>query len=177
MIRASLALARADDVDDGVRSAGLVQVDAIDRTTVHRRLGLREAFEDAERPVAHHRCELRLAEQALDLLPGPPVATVAQVMLVVRVIVGMGVRLRLRRPTRPLPRDHHVDVLRCEPAALDPAHLQLEFERQRGQLGIERLAREAGVEQRRHEHVARHPRRRVDVQRAGGAPPRATRGG
>ena len=50
---------RADDVDDGVERADLVELDLLGRDAVHAPLGLGEAREDGERALAHRAAPAR----------------------------------------------------------------------------------------------------------------------
>jgi hypothetical protein len=95
----------ADDVDDRIELADLVQMDFLDRHLVNLRLGFREALEKSLRAIAAARCErgavdvredFRECPVSVILAVGRMVAMILGVAVIVRVAMIMRVRMIVR---------------------------------------------------------------------------------
>ena len=180
---------RADDVDDRVERADLVQVHLLDRHLVDRRLGLREPAEQADGARAGAAGQRRPFDQRGDLCEGPvrvagvPVGLVVSlprpvgrfrfvvVMDMVVAIVPVGVLMPMRRGLAG-------GGVRRLVLALDQPELRGRQPRPQHTIGREAVAgdhqaaerrfelveRQADVEQGAEHHVARRAREAVEVE-------------
>ena len=128
--------ADADDVGDAVEGTDLVEVDALERHAVDRRLGLGELAEDAPRQFALLRRQRRLGEDRLD------VGQEAVVLLV----GGLDGRLG-----------------RGEAAAVHPLDLELDRQAERVERSADRVGGHAGVDDGAQDHVAADAAEAVEV--------------
>ena len=142
---------RADDVDDGVEGAHLVQVDLLHRHLMNRRLGFPEPLKHRLRLIAPFRRQRRAVDHREDLWQ-----------------MTMRVRLRGRvqgswfRVQGPLV---DAELGRRDAGAENLLGAQFDIaERQAAQRALQVIERQAGVEQRAERHVARDPRKTVEVQ-------------
>src|SRR5262249_29555043 len=62
---------RADDVDDRIERADLVEMDLLHGRVVDRRLGLRQPLEEGLRPIAPGRGQRRRIDEPVDLGQAP----------------------------------------------------------------------------------------------------------
>jgi hypothetical protein len=138
------------DVHDGVHSAHLVKVHLVQGDAVDPGLGATQRLEDGQRPLAHSRRQSSRLEHTDD------VAEVPTVVVAVSVRPGLAPARAARRL------DPHVARGQRPPA--HPRHAQLVRHLQAGQIRLQLLAREAGIQERPHEHVAGHAGEAVQVQ-------------
>jgi hypothetical protein len=130
---------RADDVDDGVDRADLVEVHLFQRHLVHERLGLPEGAEDRARQRLDRSGERRRLEHHIDAREVP---------------VGL----------RPL--QVHVEARRHDRALVRVPAVEVEtFDGERCDGLLHDEQRDAEIEQRRDGHVARHAAERIEEER------------
>ena len=145
--------AAADDVDDGIQGADLVDVDLVGRCAMHSGLGLRDAFEDSEAGGLDRRGQCGALDHAADIGQASPV-----------VMVGLGC----------MDRDLGAgEVVRRDAAGLDAEALDLEL--RDILLEFARVDAESG--ERPEDHIAAGSADAFEVQdfHAGGSPTRLMR--
>jgi len=144
----------ADHVHDGIDGTHLVEMDALGRDPVHAPLRLGERREDRESAIAHGRPQPCRRQQPADLPPAAPV---------VRGIVRI-----LPPPTRAAGYDD-AQVTRRQRAAPDARDHQTMRDAEAREIDGQLAPREAGIEQRRQEHVAGDPGEGIEMEQPGTA--------
>ncbi len=129
---------RADDVDDRVDGAHLVELDFLGRDAVDPSLRLREEREGALGQLGRARRQAGTGDELADDPVGP-----------------MGMRLA---------RSAHLGVQRADPRQIHFTQLQLRTEAELLQALVERRPGRAQVKERGDEHVARHAPDRIEDQ-------------
>jgi DnaK suppressor protein len=142
--------AGADDVDDRVERAHLVELDVVGRDAVDAALGLGEPREDRECVGAHPIRQPAPLEERTNVAIRP-----------MRVVVVM------RMPTRlvgMLSVHAHVEFRRADSRPRDALSVDRDaVEAERGDRVAHAREREAEIEQRAHGHVAAHAGERVEI--------------
>jgi hypothetical protein len=130
---------RADDIDDGVHRAHLMEVNLFRRAAVHPTFGLRESVEDAIGRLLYAVGEVRAADRLPNLLQPP-------VMVGVRFI------------------EDHTDIRRLDRSLDLPADLDsVPADAQTGEPIPEPIRVRPGADQRSERHVAADSRKAIEI--------------